>query len=125
MIEIRRNAPLIAFLILAVCGGFAIRSSAHNGLEALYRSQIQACERGNSVRAENNHRILVHQADTKVLKEFLAAAETARKAAYERNGAVEDRDAARNYASLITYLNEKVHFNQTPLVNCKKAIPKP
>lgn len=111
-------APLAAFLVLAFFGGWAIKSSSDNTAEALHRNQLAGCERGNAVRAESNRRIGQHIAEVKVVRQFLVSARNARLA----SGTRMDIKTAHQYAHLITNL-DRIHFEVTPLINCKEAYP--
>ena len=41
-----------AFMILALFGGISIEQSASNDADTLYQNQIEACHRGNHIRAQ-------------------------------------------------------------------------
>lgn len=116
-----RNSVLVSFILLALVGGWAIKSSADNGTQKLYVTQIQSCERGNTLRSESNERLSSHLADRDVLREFLAAARQARLS----SGTPTDVAAAQSYGELIEILNDKVKFSKVPIIDCQKAIKKP
>ena len=119
-----RNSVLVSFIILALVGGWAIKSSADNGTRKLYESQIAACERGNLLRKETNDRVHDQLESTQVLQSFLDSAATAREAAFQANGQPEDKKAAEAYLRLSGRL-ESVQFDTVPIINCKEAIKKP
>lgn len=119
-----RNSALVSFILLALIGGWAIKSSADSSAERLYQTQIEACEGSNDNRRESNQRVGQHRTDTSVLRDFLLSAATARSAAYERDGEAADLVAAKAYEQGAERLRA-VNFNQLPLVNCQKAIKKP
>lgn len=120
----RPYAPLVAFLIIAVVGGYALFSVAQGGKDTLYHSQIQACERGNQLRAENNRRVSAHITDTQTLQDFLIAAREARRATYDKTHEASDRDAVDEYTRLIIKL-DGVKFLPVPIVDCAHTITKP
>lgn len=115
-----KNGPLVAFLILALIGGWAIRSSSQESARTLYKSQIEACERGNILRAESNRRVASHVLDAEVLGQFLTAAREARRA----GNTPTDKTAAEDYTNLLERL-QRVRFEPVKIVNCAEAIPEP
>lgn len=117
-------APLAAFLILLVVGGYALYGVAQSGKDTLYKSQLQACERGNALREESNRRVAAHNADRDTLQEFLIAAREARRAAYARSHEASDANAAADYSRLIKQL-DAVKFYPVKVVDCQTAIAKP
>jgi hypothetical protein len=110
-----------AFLFLAFIGGYAIDRSSHDDAVKLRDSQVQACERGNGLRRENNSRMVAHIKDRDTLAEFLRAAAAARQAA----GTPLDIETAHRYRSLADSLEKNVTFDKLPLVDCQAAIPRP
>lgn len=119
------NRQLVAFLILALVGGWAIKGSADSSADKLYRSQIEACERGNTLRAESNRRVTSHEVDRNALVAFLNAAESARVSAYERDGNEADKVAAEDYADLAELVRNQVVFEPVSIVDCTEVIEKP
>lgn len=119
-----RYGVMLAFLILAIVGGYAIEQSAKNSAKAdarqLYEAQIQACEKRNDIRNESNKRIRDHTIERDVLEEFLADARDARRA----SGSPTDKKAASRYANLKKEL-EGVRFSVLPFEDCAATIQKP
>lgn len=116
----RYHSPVVAFVILALVGGLAIRASAHGSADLLYRSQIAGCVRGNITRKETNRQASAQQAEAGVLQGFLIAARQARRA----SGTPIDLKAAKEYTRLILVVN-KITFKPLPQINCVKIIPRP
>lgn len=119
-----RNSALLSFVLLALVGGWAIHASAESATDQLYKEQLAACERGNLLIRESNHRINAHRTDTSVLRGFLLDAAQARQAAYEANHETTDLKASRAYLAGAQRL-EAVKFDPLPPVNCNKVIKKP
>lgn len=113
-------APLAAFLIIAVVGGWALYSSTQGTTDTIYKGQLAACDRGNVLRAESNRRVEANNTEVDVLRTFLLTAREARRAA----GKPLDLVAASEYTILIRRL-ETVKFKPVDIVNCIKTIPKP
>lgn len=113
-------APLAAFLVLAVVGGYALFASNEHSSGTLYKTQLQACVRGNELRAENNRRIGAHNAERAVLRNFLATAREARREA----GTPSDLRAANEYSRLLRKL-DRVRFHPIPNVDCHTVVSQP
>lgn len=122
---IRQHGQAIAFLIMAAVVALALNSAIRSDANKLYQAQIEACHRGNALRTENNSRIGSHQINNDVLIKFLKAARVARLASYRQFYRSADLTAARHYLRYARLLEAKVEFHSVPLVNCKRAIPKP
>jgi len=67
-----RPAIIAALVVLAVAGGYAIRSSERATIDAIRDSQLKACHRGNVIRAEISR-------DQVILAGFLDQAARARE----------------------------------------------
>lgn len=117
-------APLVAFLILALAGGYALYTVQKSNATTLYHTQLAGCDRGNQIREESNARAVYNQQELDVLREFLDSARQARVAAYSRDHHAADKKASEAYASQIKSL-EGISFKQVPVVNCLKVILKP
>src|SRR4051794_21831630 len=83
----------LAIFVFVLAVGGAIEDSSSNQAQHLYKSQLGACERGNTLRIESNDRIADHVASNAVVHDFLIAARAARKASYERDHKELDRKA--------------------------------
>lgn len=99
-----RNSVLVSFVLLALWGGYAVRSSAEDSDRRLYRSQIEACERSNDVRREVNARAEAYRRDIAALR-LLLLDSTHHRAEVQRLSA----DG----------------FQKVPLVACKKVVHRP
>lgn len=111
---------LLAFLLLAGVGMYAVYAQANANSETLYRTQIASCKQANLARTESNHRIQSHVLDRDVLAKFLTSAATAREA----SGSPTDLKAAAEYRELRDSLSA-VQFKEQPLIDCQRTIPKP
>lgn len=111
---------LLAFVILAGAGMYAVNSQANSNAQTLYETQLAGCERSNSIRVESNERIAAHTIDRNVLSSFLESAAEARNAA----GTPTDKRAADKYLDLRDSL-KRVQFQAQPLIECSKTIEKP
>ena len=111
---------LIAFMILAGAGIYAVNAQAEANAMTLYRTQLVGCEQANAVRTESNQRIAAHVLDRDVLAKFLSSAAKAREAA----GSETDLTAAAEYRTLRDSLRQ-VHFDTQTLIDCSKTIEKP
>lgn len=120
-----RHAPAVAFAVLALAGGIGLKAAANQTTDELYNTQIAGCHRNNALRIESNRRIESGEATADVLRNFLAAAKSARIASNERSPNAGDEQAVAEYTHLITVLDAKVKFRSVPLIDCKKAIKKP
>jgi hypothetical protein len=118
------QAPAVAFAVLALVGGYGLKTTADEQSNKLYKTQIETCERGNSLRVESNRRIDAHATDRDVLRAFLVAAKDARVAAYERDRNMSDKAAADEYQRQIIKLDQ-VTFRPVAIVDCKKVIQRP
>lgn len=118
-------APLIAFVVLALAGGFGIKASADSSADSLYQTQLDSCHRGNTLREESNRRVRAHEIDRDALLDFLKTAETARLSAYDRDGNKSDLAAAEDYRQLHNRVQTQVVFQPVSIVDCEKVIDKP
>ena len=111
-----RPAILTALLALAVAGGWAIQSSYHNTLEHLHTSQLEACERGNVLRARL-------QINVRVLDRLLGEAARNRTlvAAHEDN----PRVAAADLNAAHAYQRLQDLTRPVPIVDCGEVVPRP
>lgn len=119
-----KQAPVIAFGVLALTGGYGLWTSSASQADKLYQSQIASCERVNVLREESNRRIEEHIIDRDVLSRFLVAAVSARTAQWERDRNRSDLDAANEYNRLLDRL-ETVNFEPVSVVDCKSVVEKP
>lgn len=110
-----KHWPLVAFVILALFGGIALAQQANTAANQLYQSQLEACDRGNILRASVNINV-------KVLDSFLTrAAEQRTIEAQAAKG--DERDSLIATADRYGQLAEAT--TPVPMVNCKEAIKKP
>lgn len=115
---------LISIFLFAVAM-LAVFQVSKNGRETLYRTQYQACLRGNTLRSESNTRLRAHRADTKGLLDFLASAQAAREASYRQTHQASDKAAAEAYAGIATNVKANARFKLVTIVDCRKAVPHP
>lgn len=115
-----RWGMMLAFLILAGAGMYAVNAQAQNNAQTLYRTQLASCHRANVLRAESNDRVDAHLLERNVLSEFLSSAAAARKAA----GTPLDSKAAADYLDLKDSL-KRVQYQRVPTIDCEKTIEKP
>ena len=114
------NGPILAFVILALAGGWAIASSDRSGADKLYDSQVLACNKGNKVIGELNERVDSNITVQQSLEQFLSSAREARLSSGSRT----DLAAAEAYGRLIVKVS-KVQYHKVPLVDCQHDIKKP
>ena len=101
---------------LAAFAGVAVASIlVLIGLGLARQNALANCDRGNTLRAENNRRIRPHRIDRDVLGDFLKSAAAARRA-------TGDPAVAREYDQLRVRLRQ-VTFRDIPLVDCRHAVP--
>lgn len=117
-------APLLAFLVLAFAGGYALFHVQSNNSRTLYHTQLAGCKRANGLRAESNARAVYSQRELTVLRDFLSSARSARQAAYKANHQPADKKAALAYGTQIDSL-KGISFKTVPIVDCNKAVLKP
>lgn len=111
---------MLAFLALALAGGYTINAQAEANATTLYETQLAGCERANKVRTESNERINAHVTERNVLASFLESAAEARESA----GSKIDVKAAQEYRALKDSL-KRVQFREQDLIDCAKTIEKP
>lgn len=112
-----RHAPLIAFIVLALAGGWALKATTDANDANIKEAQVAACERGNVLREETNDRVQDNQLQVEVLTKFLEAARTARLDAFAKSHNKFDLSAANNYTQLIANLKNVV-YEKVPLADC-------
>lgn len=115
-----RYGTMLAFLALALAGGYTINAQAEANATTLYETQLAGCERANKVRTESNERINAHVTERNVLASFLESAAEARESA----GSKIDVKAAQEYRALKDSL-KRVQFREQDLIDCAKTIEKP
>lgn len=118
-------APLFAFGVLALGGGWALHNASDSAADQLYQGQLAACDRGNVLRAESNRRVESMTVVKDSLKDFLTSARTARLTAYEAEQNKFDKLAADDYTRLIQKIEDQVKFEFVPLVDCAQVVEKP
>lgn len=111
-----RPAILAALALLAIAGGWAIRASYHASLEHIHTSQLQACRRGNILRAEV-------QVNVRVLDALLT--EAARARAVQAREATDPEIAASSAATARAYRRLMTLTRAVPQVDCAKVVPRP
>lgn len=114
---------IIAVFLSVVILILAVYAVGEHSRENLYHSQIQACQRGNVLRSQNNQQVDGLRLQVEVLRDFIRSAAKARLAAYERSGFKADRDAYNAYRQQHAALSE-LHFDKSGTVNCEKVIAK-
>lgn len=126
---LRDNSTVVAFMLLAGAGAYAIdtsaRSTAANSARVLYQSQLDSCRRGNALRDEVNRRVETVNTQRSVLLDFIQSAEEARRATYTQSHHASDKEAADVYQHLANQVQTQLHYRTVPLVDCFKVIKKP
>lgn len=121
----RNVSMLLAFVLLAAGGYLGIKQSTNasirNTAQTLYKSQVEACERGNKLRRESNDRVNDHLAERDVVSSFLLMAAEAR----ERAGTKLDIATAKRYRILAHRLRTTVFYTKIPVPSCESIIKKP
>lgn len=111
-----RPAILVALAVLAVASGYAIRTSYHAALDHVHVGQIEACERGNLLRARL-------QVNVRVLDALLGeAARVRRVQAAQTDDPVVAAASARAAA---TYEHLQDLTRPVKVVDCQAVVPKP
>lgn len=112
-----RPAILLALLALAVAGGYAIQASYHQTLEHLHTSQLEACERGNILRARL-------QVNVRVLDRLLGEAARNRTivAHHQENPRLATADLN---AAATAYRRLRALTVAVPIVDCGEVVPRP
>ena len=118
-----RPANLLALLALAVAGGYAIQASYHQTLEHLHThdqhlhtSQLEACERGNILRARL-------QVNVRVLDRLLG--EAARNRTIVAHHQENPRLATADLAAATAYRQLRALTVAVPTVDCGEVVPRP
>lgn len=108
--------PMVAFLILAIAGGFAIQRASQSDTELLREGLVQSCERANVRDLNANQR-------TAVMEEVLEAAADSR----EKEAAISDKpeDAAVKLQVAARYRELAQALPYVEPVDCQNAIPRP
>lgn len=114
---------LIAVFASVVVLILAVYAVGEHSRVNLYHSQIKACQRGNVLRRQNDQQVVGLQLQISVLREFIKSAAQARKAAYERDGHLTDKEAYEAYTDQYRALIG-LHFDSSPQIDCSKAIHK-
>lgn len=111
-----RWAPLMAFLFLAIVGGYAIQQSAERDARILREALVDACERAN-------HRDEIANERTAITAEVLLSAADSR----EREARIADSDAERrvNLHVANRYRNLAAELPFVELVDCEATVPFP
>lgn len=109
-------APLVAFIIISIAGGYAIQQSSQRDAELLYEGLFKSCERQNVRDKASNQR-------SAVIEEVLNAAATSREKEAEvakdlasRKINLEVAERYRFLATSIPYINP---------VQCSDVVPRP
>lgn len=129
---VRTHAQAIAYLLIAVVAALAIDLSANHtahtaattAARVLYRSQLQACQRGNKLRRQINDRTHESATSRGVLISFLRSARRARLDSYRLGHQAADLRAANAYGSQIKR-EQRVHFTPVLIIDCHEAFPAP
>lgn len=111
---VRRWAPTVAYVAMAVALAVAVERSAHHDAVEVRDALVASCERVNVLRAEVNRRSGVHRLDAELLAETLRFAATLSPADTDR---ARFRAFARRAAQL--------PFRDVPLTDCQAQIPRP
>lgn len=111
-----RPAILAALAILAVASGYAIRTSYHAALGHVHTGQLEACQRGNVLRARL-------QVNVQVLDALLAEAARVRRVQAAQTD--DPKVAAASQRAATTYEHLQDLTQPVPTVNCQAVVPKP
>lgn len=115
-------APLIAFLLIAIVGGYSLHEQQIQTARKLHNSQLIQCGVTNTLLSESNKRAPLEQRTVDTLRSFLETARTAREAAYRAHHFHADKQAADGYAAQLRRLIG-VSFAVIPPVDCQKVAP--
>lgn len=117
-----RHSVLLSFMLLALFGGWAIRTSADSDAQKLYKGQLRLCLAGNKlILSEANKRLKFERDGAEIVSDFLAAARTARLA----SGTGPDLAAATEYQRLIRVIDTTTIGPRPQAIACTKAVEKP
>lgn len=111
-----RPAILAALLALAVASGWAIRTSYHQALGHVHTGQLEACERGNLLRASL-------QVNVRVLDRLLGEAARVRRVQAAQTD--DPRVAAASRRAAVVYEHLQDLTRPVPLVDCEQVVPRP
>lgn len=111
-----RPAIIVALLALAVASGWAIRASYHKALDQVHVGQLEACERGNRLRA-------AVQVNVRVLDRLLGEAARARHV--EATDALSRQVREASEQASATYLRLRAATRAIPQVDCARVVPRP
>ena len=111
-----RPAIIVALLILAVAGGYAIHATERRSLDAIHGSQLQACERGNVLRRRL-------QVNVRVLDALLAEAARVRRVQAAQTDDPKVAAASQRAATVYEHLQDLTRPVAT--VDCEAVIPRP
>lgn len=125
---VKKRGPVAAFIGLAIAGGVAINDSAKHTARSsaltVYHAQYKACIRGNSLRREINNRVAIFESEKDIVRAFLDGAAKARLANFKATHLQSDYTAFTQYSALSARMG-KLHYDLSPEINCKVAVPAP
>ena len=111
-----RPAILLALAALAVAAGYAIRTSYHAALDHVHTGQLEACERGNLLRARL-------QVNVQVLDALLAEAARVRRVQAAQTD--DPKVAAASQRAAVAYEHLQDLTQAVKVVDCQAVVPKP
>lgn len=118
-----KNAPLVAFTVLAFAGGYGLKLNADKSTAKLAKAQLVACEKANEIRLESNQRVRSHMVLREAAEDALKFQATARLASYKKTNQRADLVAARRAKVLLDRIETDVKYNETPVLSCKDIVP--
>lgn len=117
-----RTGIVLALLLLAVVGGYAIQRSEHDADETLYRSQIASCKRVNVTRREVNRRAQAFNGLRRAMQALMRGEQTELGEPGLPPDVKADQERAYDRASRLI---DESRFLPVTVVNCEAVIPKP
>lgn len=110
------HKPLLAFILLALVGGWALHSQQSHMAHKLYMNAYQSCQRGNGIRANQTNIVNDLRTSNNLVAQFLTDAALAPY----------DAETAHRYMRLKTQLQQDTSkLRQYPPVNCIRTLQKP
>lgn len=111
-----RWAPMVAFLLVALAGGYAIQRSSQADAELLHEGLVQACERANVRDRNANHR-------TMVMAEVLEAAAESREREAQIASDPREEQVNRQVAERYRELVGRLPYAEP--IDCEEAVLEP
>lgn len=117
-----RTGIVLALLLFALVGGYAIHRSEHDADETLYHSQITSCKRVNVTRREVNRRAAAFNGLRRAMQALMRGEQTELGEPGLPPEVKADQERAYDRASRLI---DESRFLPVTVVNCEAVIPKP